>query len=161
MRKISRLAAVAVLAVSATYAHADSIIDVTLHFTVTSGSPTPTGSFVVDVDGKQTVESFTVDWDGAVYNLAPPNQVPPISGYWCAVAPDNVTSVCGGRGIFALNEFATAPEDPAMFTDNVAAASGTYSYTFKGTMGVPEPATVGLLSLGLAGVGFARRKRES
>ena len=160
MRNIRWLAATAVLAVTGTYARADSIIDVTLHFTATTGSPTPTGSFVVDVDGHQIIESFTVDWDGAAYNLAPPNLVPLPSGTWCAVAPDNVTSVCGGHGAFVLNDLESAPEVPAIFTDSVAAANGTYSYTFKETPGVPEPATVGLLCLGLAGVGFARRKRK-
>ncbi len=48
------------------------------------------------------------------------------------------------------------PGDVGALLDNVLLTSSSPTST-----GVPEPATLGLLALGLAGVGLARRKRES
>jgi hypothetical protein len=58
--------AVSFAAVCTPYAHADSITDGTLYFTVTSGSPAPSASFVYD-NTTGTMTSLTVDWDGAVF----------------------------------------------------------------------------------------------
>lgn len=172
MRKITWLAAQAVLAVSGTYAYADAIIDGTFNFTVTGGSPTPTGSFVWD-STTSTWNSFTVDWNGAVFNFAGiiGNLADlPTSGGWCAAGPAIRNSPpCPLPRVFpdpvpgSINLFkfpSGAPVAPGLFTDVTAAAGGNYTVT-ETTPGVPEPATVGLLFLGLASVGFARRKRKS
>lgn len=83
------VAAMAV-AVAAPYAHADSYTDATFNFTVTNGSPSPTGSFVFD-DTTGTYTSFVVNWDGATFQpLSPPASAGILgsSGTWCTARDD-------------------------------------------------------------------------
>lgn len=56
--------------IGAPNAHADSITDGTINFTVSSGSPAPTGSFSFD----NTTNAFTsvdVEWDGGGFLFSP------------------------------------------------------------------------------------------
>jgi len=60
-----------VLSASGTYAQADSIIDGTFTFTEPANLiyPVPTAASFVWDSTTSTWKSFTVDWDGAVFNL--------------------------------------------------------------------------------------------
>src|SRR5215472_8764592 len=80
------------LALGARHAQADLIIDGTLNFTASSGSPTPTGAFVYD-DTTNSVISYTMNWNGANYDVTTPLKIlaPSIAtltqpGNWCATA---------------------------------------------------------------------------
>src|SRR5215472_4363155 len=92
MRKSFWIVLALLVVCGAPVAHADSFTDGTLHFTVTSGSPAPTGSFVFD-NTTNMYTSFKVDWDGAVFDFGSEfngsNAVLENSGSWCATAPAN------------------------------------------------------------------------
>jgi hypothetical protein len=153
------VAAALAIVICASFAHADTIIDGTFNFTVTSGSPAPTGSFMWD-STTSTWNSFTVDWDGAVFNFAPlfPNlAVLATSGSWDAAGPANVTDPITPPGNFNLNGVPTGSEF-GTFTDFVAGANGTYTVTESRT--VPDTgSTFGLLSLSLIALLGATRLR--
>ena len=154
------------LCLAAPNAVADSIIDGTLNFTVTSGSPSPTGSFVFD-NTTNAFTSFTVDWDGVVYNYAAEGITLAslgLSGSWCAYAPLNFSGICAQESGFLAGfpSFFLAggfPRIPELFTfsDARAGASGTYTVT-ETAVATPEPSSLALM---LSGVGllFAMRKR--
>jgi len=170
MRKISGFAAMAVLAVSGTYAQADSVVDGTFNFIQPSylHYPLPTASFVWDSTTSKW-KSFTVDWDGAAFNFAPlfPDlQDVARDGRWCGAGPDL-------KGCFAAGErfglqlhapnLGISPEQPT-WTDLEALGYGGYTVKEAGataTTAVPEPTTLGLMVLGLLGAGFAGRKRRN
>lgn len=84
-------------------AHADSFTYGAITFTVSSGGPTPTASFVID-DGTGQFTNFSVTWNGEVYDFAvglvPPPPVfitgPfPVVGTWSGVGPDGGTCLGG------------------------------------------------------------------
>lgn len=160
MRKHLRFVfALLVVAVCATFAHADSLTDGTLNFTVTSGSPTPTGSFVWD-STTSTWNSFTVNWDGAVYNFAP--QFTNLtdfatSGSWCGAAPNNLTATCPPV-IFQLPGSGGIIPEGATFTDINAAANGTYTVT-ETPVATPEPSSLAMLLFGLVALSVVALRR--
>jgi len=169
MRKINLLA-VLLAAVCAPYAQADSITDGTFNFTVTSGSPAPTGSFVWD-NTTSTWDSFIVDWDGAVFNygkvFAGTNFTLsrlPASSEWCAAGPANLTSSCAGPANFCLGILPDSiggcagiiPEHPT-FTDGFAGANGKYTVT-ETTVTTPEPSSFALILLGLGALLVTRKR---
>jgi hypothetical protein len=135
------------VAVCAPYAHADSITDGTLYFTVTSGSLAPTASFVYD-DTMSSFTSFTVEWDGAAFNFASLLTLAKLgtSGGWCAAGPSGIPP-CGFPASFDLNGFIETYEADT-FTNPSAAAGGGYS-VIETT--VPEPSSAALILLGLGG----------
>lgn len=155
MRKcLSIVPAALFLAVGAPYAHADSITNGSLYFTVTSGSPAPTATFVYD-DTTNTLTSFTVDWDGAVFNFASLITLTKLgsSGGWCAAGPSGLPP-CGFSGSFDLNGFIGAPEADT-FTNSYAGAGGGYSVI---ETAVPEPSSIALILLGLGCLATARKR---
>jgi hypothetical protein len=147
------------LTIGAPNAHADSITDGTINFTVSSGSPAPTGSFSFD----NTTNAFTsvdVEWDGGEFLFSPlfGMVVPPTatSGSWSAADP-SVTFNQFGPAIFALFIGLTTLSTfsgPA-FTDPNAIADGTFTVTSCATS---EPSSVALTLLGV-GLVFVMRKR--
>lgn len=156
------------LAVAVPRARADLITDGTLDFTVTSGSPTATGSFVFD-DTLNSFTSFIINWDGAVYDFEPAftgTTLPSLSlsGTWCGsvtttfvACPDSTLSVAdGGFGLVypmavSMPAFAEGPNLPANFTDDTAMAIGSFTVTTT-TVAVPEPSSLALLGIALAGL---------
>jgi|SRR6516162_8580312 len=160
MPKMNRLAVVATLTVCAPCADADSITDGTLNFGLEDGAPAPIASFVFD-NTTNEFSSFFLEWDSAVYNVKASGLSIEelLSGrFWCGAAPySDPTAANCPPAFFLANGTPMFPENPT-FEDPAAWADGTYTVTE--TVGTPEPATLGLLALGLAGVGFARRKRK-
>jgi hypothetical protein len=71
------------------------------------------------------------------------------------VVSDTLVTVIAPTSAFLTFTSNTAGNVGALLDDVVVTSSSPV------TTGVPEPATLGLLALGLAGVGFARRKRAS
>jgi hypothetical protein len=141
--------AVLIAAIGVPTAHADSITNGTFNFTVTIGSPPPTGSFVWD-STTSTWNSFSIDWDGLVFNFAPlfPNLgALPTTGTWRANA--NVT-----LEIFAIGQTIQSITTPPI---PINLAQGTYSVT-ETVVGAPEPSSVALMLLGV-GLVFVMRKR--
>ncbi len=65
--------------------------------------------------------------------------------------------LAGGGGHGGVDSIQVPPGGGAAFAIGAAIEANT---VVIGTQAVPEPATLGLISLGLAGVGFAGRKRE-
>lgn len=156
------LCAAVIFAVVAPCAYA-TIIDGTLNFTVTNGSPAPTGSFVWN-SSTSTWNDLTVDWDGAVFNFAP--LIPNLGllaggGTWCAAGPANVTSSCALPANLELiqSTIQTIPEQPT-FTDGDAGANG--AFTVAQTVAAPEPGSLGMMLVGLGAlVFFWVRRRNS
>lgn len=145
-------------------AHADVITTGTFHFTVTSGSPAPTGSFVWNAT-TGTWNSFTVDWDGVVFDLAP--RISDLSflergEIWCGAGELNFTVYpCAVPGNFNLGSIYSPATDPFAFTDQLAGAYGYYAVTTTTTTtAVPEPGPLGMMFAGLGVLGlFLTRRR--
>jgi PEP-CTERM motif len=140
-------------------AHADSLTDGTINFTVTSGSPAPTGFFVFD-NTTSTFTSFTVGWDGVIYNFGTSGITLAelgSSGFWCAAGPVSLSPGCPAEVVrLAILVLPEAPDD---FSGPFPVANGTYTVT-ETAVATPEPSSLALM---LSGVGlvFAMRKRSS
>lgn len=159
------IVAVLFVAIAAPNAHADSSTDGTINFTVSSGGPIPTGSFVFD-DTTDTLTSYTVTWDGVLFNLQPLLSSFTLvdleaAGTWCGVAsgatpPDG----CFGPGEMTLStlSFLVANTGTGVYTINSAVASGSYVVTANTVAPTPEPGSVALMLLGV-GVVFVMWKR--
>jgi hypothetical protein len=174
------LAATAV-AVAAPYAHADSYTDATFNFTVTNGSPSPTGSFVFD-DTTGTYTSFVVNWDGATFDFVASGFLPAgilgSSGTWCTAGPNISSTVAdsscsssiyggnagGNEGLFDIEtgglHYYTNPLPASSFTDAADFATGSYTLTETTAVTTPEPSSLALILLGLGALALvAVRKR--
>jgi hypothetical protein len=165
--------------IAAPDAHADTLVNATLDFTLSHGGPTPSGSFVFDFT-KDEFTSFLVNWDGNVYDFSSEDNADnyysflPISGQeWCAVGK-SLNSFCGGNDALFLS-FGTAFEMGASVpfaTDKADSdeANGTYSVTCRSVTGspitcpaapTPEPGYTAILLVGLAAVIFVARRRSA
>jgi hypothetical protein len=150
------LCAALVFAVVAPCAYA-SIVNGTLNFTVTHGSPAPTGSYVWN-STTNTWNSFTVNWDGVVYNflgsaavgLGTPSDLGP-AGSWCGAGPNAFSGQCPPAlfQLFGPGTIAVDLPESASFSDLDAAANGTYTVTETTATAVPEPGSLGMMLFGL------------
>jgi hypothetical protein len=162
--------AVLIVAIGAPVAYADSFTDGTITFTVSSGGPDASGSFVIDnATGQFT--SFLVNWNGNVYDfgvgLVPPPPVfisgPfPFSGTWCGVGPDGGTCMGDSSSVtnFGLAGpffVTTGPPSTGTALSADAIASGSYTVT-ETVVPTPEPSSVALMFSGI-GVLLVTRKR--
>jgi hypothetical protein len=158
-------------AVGAPQARADLITDGTLNFTASSGSPTPTGSFVYD-DTTHSVISYTMNWDGARYDLTIPLRIlsPSIDtltqpGNWCATASSfSISFSCINFPTFddtfvlqiPHNTFFAHPLPPVHYISADAAALG--SFTVATSVQAPEPSSLALLGPAIAGLFLSARR---
>jgi hypothetical protein len=152
-------------------ASADVITDATLKFTATTGGPDPTASWSFD-DTTQSFVSFTVSWDGVVdtYHggfVQNPSVSGATHGTWCAMAffaPQ--PPLCGpySAGYIFMNGVAVGGGGPTQFTDDSAMGQGTYALESERTFNTPEPSTLSLFGIAIAGLGRAyalrRRRRD-
>lgn len=158
--------ALLIMAVGAPVAHADTITDGTITFTLTSGSPDPGNATFVFDNTTNTFTSFTGSWAGlgitfittgvTLANL-------PASGTWCATSengPGNgpcPSQLPEGIGILMISALPTGFIVSHNGSDEGYAASGTYTVT-EAVVSTPEPGSVGLMLLGI-GLVFVMRRR--
>jgi hypothetical protein len=155
--------AVLLVAFGAPAAHADTVTDGILNFTLISGGPAPTaGSFVFD-NSTGLFLSYTVSWDGAVYNFAPPANIVGFAvatqtvGGFCGVGPAGAPGCTPALpGSFSL-PFDSLQPSSGTFTDPTVFAFGSFTVT-QTVITTPEPSSVALMLLGI-GIVFLMRKR--
>lgn len=130
-----------------------TIIQGTLNFAVTSGGPTPTGSFVWNSTTQDW--SLAVNWDGVIYDPTLSSSATLTDfqhgGTWCAAGASSFHRACP-PALFQLRSpigtFVTIPEAPS-FANLDAAAMGSYTVTDTETVATPEPSSLGIMLLGL------------
>jgi hypothetical protein len=152
----------ALLAGTPLQARADVSTDYTLNFTTTSGSPTPTGSFIYD-NTMNSLTSYTINWDGVAFDFTglfgtASLSILTSSGSWCAVANILSATTCLGEANFQIipsnNPIPHVDDLPinTPFTNPNAIATGTYTVTTASGTAVPEPSALALLGTALAGL---------
>jgi hypothetical protein len=156
----SLLLAIALVFWAVTSAHADSITDGTLNFTVTAVGPfhgtyTPTGSFVFD-NTTDTLTSFAVNWNGVVFDFVPlftgvDLAVLGEGGHWSASGDEGVDTPHPSGPFFSLNGISSSSHSGS-FREGGARASGTY------TVNTPDPSSFTLTIVGLGALLMVRKR---
>ena len=178
---VKRTLAISLLALSSPFATA-GIITLTTDGTVTPGAACGAGCQTYSVDATvvaiNTDDGFVSNWSWSIGSLQ--IAANPGTGSWSATSTlgdslfgdlsvaitgttwDISLAVLGGDGVFAAQQGAGT----AAFAQ-IAAQSAQQPLAFTGGTGslslnsVPEPSTIALLAIGLAGVAFTRKRRLS
>lgn len=123
------------------------------------GQPNPLVNF--DFAQPVTIDSVTL-WLSNTRNgqVALPASIS-VGGINHVIAPDDSSTAPRAVTFSGLN--LTGPSIDVQFFQNSTYLNSTWvmvgEVSFDGAVAVPEPATLALLGLGLAGLGFARRKK--